>query len=69
MKWIALWEELFELTRADPRVVILDEDWTPISLDDGQGLIQSAVYSGQSPKLESTWFKGQRAVRIGGAKR
>jgi hypothetical protein len=64
MRWVALWEELFEVTGRNPSVVILDEDWNPISLDSAQGLIQDAVYSGQLPALESTWFKGRRAVRV-----
>lgn len=68
MRWVALWDELLEATAADRSTVIVDEDWNPISLEDGQGLVQDAVYSGQFPRLESTWFKGRRAIRICGAK-
>jgi hypothetical protein len=64
MRWAALWEELFEFTAGKPFMVILDEEWNPISLEDAQGRIQDAVYSGQLPVLESAWFKGKRAVRI-----
>jgi hypothetical protein len=67
-RWAALWEELFEATAADRSTVIVDEDWKELSLEDGQGLIQHAVYVGLSPKLETTWFKGTRAVRIRGAR-
>jgi hypothetical protein len=64
MRWVALWEELYEATAGQPSMVILDEAWNPISLDSAQGLIQDAVYAGRHPALESGWFKGKRAVRI-----
>jgi hypothetical protein len=67
-RWIALWDELYELTAADPSTVIVDEDWNPLSLEQAQGLIQRAVYSGLSPTLESTWSRGRRAVRITGTR-
>jgi hypothetical protein len=69
MRWVALWDELFEAIAADRSTVIVDEDWSVLSLEDGQGLLQDAVYDGLSPKLEATWFKGRRAVRICGARR
>ena len=64
MRWVALWEELYEATAGQPSTAILDEAWNPISLESAQGLIQDAVYAGQRPALESAWFKGKRAVRI-----
>jgi hypothetical protein len=64
MRWVALWNDLFEAIEGMPGMAILDEDWNPISLDGAQGLIQDAVYAGKHPALESTWFKGKRSVRI-----
>jgi hypothetical protein len=63
-RWIRLWNEMFAALDRDPSLVIVDEDWQPVSFKDCQGLVQDAVYEGHEPRFEATWFNGRRALQL-----
>ena len=63
-RWIRLWGEMFDALERDPRLIIVDEDYRPISFEDCQGLVQAAVYEGHQPRLETTWFQGRRVLQV-----
>jgi hypothetical protein len=63
-RWIHLWSAMFDARDRDPNLVIVDEDWRPISFKDCQGLVQDAVYDGHQPRFETTWFQGRQVLQV-----
>jgi hypothetical protein len=63
-RWIHLWNEMFDALDRDPHLVIVDEDWRPISFKDCQGLVQDAVYADYQPRFETTWFQGRQVLQV-----
>jgi len=55
---------MFDARDRDPNLVIVDEDWRPISFKDCQGLVQDAVYDGHQPRFETTWFQGRQVLQV-----
>jgi hypothetical protein len=63
-RWIRLWSEMCDARDRNPHLIIVDEDWQPISFEDCQGLVQDAVYDGHQPRFEATWFEGRQALQV-----
>jgi hypothetical protein len=63
-RWINLWSAMFDALDRDPHLVIVGEDWRPISFEDCQGLVQDAVYDGHQPRFETTWFQGRQVLQV-----
>jgi hypothetical protein len=63
-RWVHLWNELYDALSANPQLIIVDEHWQSLSLEDAQELIQRAVYQGLQPRFERTWYQGKQALQI-----
>ncbi len=57
MRWILLWEEMYEALERDPQLKIVDEAWQLISRETFEGLFQDVVYEGHRPRLARTWYR------------
>ncbi len=63
-KWIEYWNDLYDIMAKFDSPVLLDENFTKISLDDAQHKIQNDVYDGKSIEFSEVYYQGKKAIMI-----
>jgi DNA polymerase III delta subunit len=64
MLWIGSWNDLDEILSANNSLMLVAPDWSEISLDDAQGMIQDHAYESQKVQFDRNYYRGKPALRL-----
>lgn len=63
-KWIEYWNDLYDIMTKFGSPILLDENYSIISLDEAQLKIQNDVYDGKSIEFSEVYHKGKKVIMI-----
>lgn len=62
--WVDSWNNLYDLLRENETLILVDADWSEISLGEAESIIQNHAYDSQKVDFERTWYRGKPALRL-----
>jgi hypothetical protein len=64
MLWISSWNDLNEILSDNNSFILVAPDWSKISLNDAQKMIQDHAYESQKVQFDHTYYRGKPALRL-----
>ena len=62
MRWIAVWNDLYDLIRNQPNMKCQLPDWSVVDVEECKGWLQDSVYQGYFVRVELGWILGKPGV-------